>query len=70
MCPRSSDPFYLVTYYIKWVTTSWTYCIAEKSNMKKLPNIALKNKKRIDDVSLQTVKAKLRKKKLLKNKVL
>ena len=23
-CPRSSDPYYLVTYYIKWVTTSWT----------------------------------------------
>ena len=22
--PRSSDPFYIVTYYIKWVTTSWT----------------------------------------------
>ena len=21
----SSDPFYIVTYYIKWVTTSWTY---------------------------------------------
>ena len=25
VCPRSSDPFYLVGYYIKWVTTSWTY---------------------------------------------
>ena len=25
MCPRSSDPFYVVTYYIKWVTSSWTY---------------------------------------------
>ena len=24
VCPRSSDPFYVVTYYIKWVTTSWT----------------------------------------------
>ena len=23
VCP--SDPFYTVTYYIKWVTTSWTY---------------------------------------------
>ena len=23
-CPRSSDPFYIVTYYIIWVTTSWT----------------------------------------------
>jgi len=25
VCPRSSDPFYVVTYCIKWVTTSWTY---------------------------------------------
>ena len=24
VCPRSGDPFYVVTYYIKWVTTSWT----------------------------------------------
>ena len=22
VCPRSSDPLYVVTYYIKWVTTS------------------------------------------------
>ena len=25
VCPRSSDPFYVVTYYIELVTTSWTY---------------------------------------------
>ena len=25
MCPRSSDQFYIVSYYIKLVTTSWTY---------------------------------------------
>ena len=25
ICPRSSGPFYIVTYYIKWVNTSWTY---------------------------------------------
>ena len=27
VCPGSIDPFYIVSYYIKWVTTSWTYCI-------------------------------------------
>ena len=27
LCPRSSDPFYLVSCHIKWVTTSWTYGI-------------------------------------------
>ena len=25
VCPRSSDPFYKASYYIKWVTTSWTH---------------------------------------------
>ena len=25
VCPRSSDPFYIVAYCIKWDTTSWTY---------------------------------------------
>ena len=25
MCPRSNYPFYIVSYCIKWVTTSWTY---------------------------------------------
>ena len=24
VCLKSSDPFHIVTYYIKWVTTSWT----------------------------------------------
>ena len=25
VCPGSSDPFYIVSYYVKWATTSWTY---------------------------------------------
>ena len=25
VCAGSSDPFYIVSYYIKWVTTSWTH---------------------------------------------
>ena len=37
MCPRSSGPFYVVTYYIKWYTTSWTYSM---SNM----NFTIKSK--------------------------
>ena len=24
-CPGRSDPFYTVSYYIKWVTNSWTH---------------------------------------------
>ena len=30
VCPRSSDPSYGVTYYIKWVTNSWTYSLTQK----------------------------------------
>ena len=25
VCPGSSDPFHTLSYYIKWVTTSWTH---------------------------------------------
>ena len=28
VCPRSSDPFYIVSYYVKCVTTSWSYSIS------------------------------------------
>ena len=28
VCPRSSDPYYIVIYNIKWVTTFWTYSIS------------------------------------------
>ena len=31
VCPRSSDRFCIVTYYIKWVTTSWTYSKIKRS---------------------------------------
>ena len=31
MCLGSSDPFYVVSYYINWVTTSWTYSTVETS---------------------------------------
>ena len=29
ICPRSSDLFYIVSYYIKWVTTSWTHSLID-----------------------------------------
>ena len=28
--PRSCYPFYIVTYFIKWITTSWTYSTCKK----------------------------------------
>ena len=28
VCPISSDPFYKISYYIKWVTTSWTHSMS------------------------------------------
>ena len=32
VCPGSRDPFYAVSYYKKWVTTSWTYSRFATSN--------------------------------------
>ena len=29
VCSGSSDPFDVVSYYIKWVTTSWTHSNSE-----------------------------------------
>ena len=34
ICPRSSDPSNIVTYYIKWVTTSWTDSILFSGRQK------------------------------------
>ena len=42
VCPRSSDPLYEVTYFIKWVTTSWTYsmlCINNRYFHKEISNL-------------------------------
>ena len=25
ICPRSSDPYYIVAYYIRWVNATWTF---------------------------------------------
>ena len=32
VCPRSSYPLYTVIYYIKWVTTCWTYSTSHNKN--------------------------------------
>ena len=41
VCPRSSDPFSKVTYYIKWANTSWTdgkICLIKCSNFLQCDN--------------------------------
>ena len=35
VCPRSSDSFYIVSYYLKWVTTSLTYSTYISSLLRK-----------------------------------
>ena len=42
MGPRSSYPFYLVSYYRKLVTNSWTYSIKLIAGTKSLHNPKLK----------------------------
>ena len=39
VCPGSSDPFYIVSYYINWVTSSWTYSRTFCHTLLKLPKI-------------------------------
>ena len=34
ICPRSSDPFNVVRYYIKSVTTSWTHSMIQNYDFK------------------------------------
>ena len=44
ICLRSSDLFYVVTYYIKWVTTSWTHSTSydiSAQNITKLLQITM-----------------------------
>jgi len=43
VCPRSSDPFDIVSYYIKWVTTSWTYRSIKHCMLSEDSNIFLKH---------------------------
>ena len=35
LCPRSSDPFYIIISYIKWVTSSWTHNIIKIKVLKE-----------------------------------
>ena len=39
VCPRSSDRFYVVSFFIKWVTTSWAYSTPWVSRALILPEI-------------------------------
>ena len=41
--PRSLGPFYAVTYYIKWVNTSWTYSIMFKPEAHNCVSITIFN---------------------------
>ena len=52
-CPRRSYPFYIVGYYIKWVTTYWTSS-TNKDKLAKGPK-KLTNKERVRHK--QTVKS-------------
>ena len=45
LCPRSSDPFYIVSYEMKWVNTSWTdgklYIMYSKSKDEQVCDVHL-----------------------------
>ena len=41
ICPGSSYPFYIVTYYIEWVTTSWTHSRLQSYYSKTFQHVLL-----------------------------
>ena len=44
-CPRSSNPFYILSYKIKWVISSWTYSTQDprviRTDTDIIPDIAI-----------------------------
>ena len=45
-CPGCNNPFYIVTYYIKWVTTSWTHSMRiEVRDLKVFRKFFIKHNK-------------------------
>ena len=43
MWPRSLDPLYVVTYYIEWVMTFWTYSTSVYIKYRKRTKKELRN---------------------------
>ena len=43
-CPGSSHPFYVVTYYIKWVSTAWAHSTSEQNQGASLSCLYIKKK--------------------------
>ena len=44
MCPWSSDPFCIVSYYIKWVTSPWTYFSSQNIFFSNFDFVSLRPK--------------------------
>ena len=45
ICPRSSDSFFIVTYYMRWVTAAWTHSMIQYihcQNMDLTTNLCIK----------------------------
>ena len=39
VCPRSLDPFHIVSHYIKWVKTPWTYNRFKHFNISSMKSL-------------------------------
>ena len=58
ICTRSSYPFYIVTYFMKWVTTLWTYSMSYMQN--KVSNLAFNFNMQICTENLFRIKSAFR----------
>ena len=50
VCPISSYPFYILSYNIKWVTTSWTHSMSKKAWPISYGNILYKTSQDLLDI--------------------
>ena len=59
MCPRSSGPFHIVSYHIKWLTTSWTNSIYKGATLVQKGGEEEKVREELGAQGVQSVLAQL-----------
>ena len=57
ICPKSSDPIPIVTYYIKWATTAWTHSInlTAQTSMKRYNGVRSEVKDIEKDANIEII---------------
>ena len=54
VCPRSSYPFHIVSYYVKWGTTSWAYSTRNTISPRPVPFLTSTSSRDLRRLDLRT----------------